>query len=223
MTKKIELDKSNSLIDYQVATRYMESRADSIHKGDENELIWLLEHPPIYTAGSSAKKEELLIESEIPVYQTPRGGKFTYHGPGQRIIYVMLDLRRFNKDIRLFIETLEDILINTMDAFGIEVYPKRERIGLWIKKNKEEEKIGAIGLKVKKWISLHGIAININPDMQYFDGIIPCGISDFGVTCLNNIDPNITLNRFDKKFLENFELKIEKLITIDNLILSERI
>lgn len=223
MTKKIELYKSNSLVGYQLATHFMESRANSIHKGEENELIWLLEHPPIYTAGSSAKQEELLIESQIPVYQTPRGGKFTYHGPGQRIIYIMLDLRRFNKDIRLFIKTLEEILVNTMDAFGIEVFPRRERIGLWTKRDEDEEKIGAIGLKVKKWISLHGIAININPDMQYFKGIIPCGLPEYGVTSINNINPNISLNNFDEKFLENFELKIQKLITIDNLILKNGI
>ena len=220
MTRKIEYYKSTTLVDYQEASNFMERRAISIRNGEMKELIWLLEHPSIYTAGSSAKEEELLVTNKIPVYQTPRGGKYTYHGPGQRVIYLMIDLERFNKDIRYFIQTLEEILINTMASFNIDVYPSRDRIGLWVKRDNEQQKIGAIGLKMKKWISLHGIAININPNMDYFNGIIPCGLSNFGVTSLNKIDTNISIERFDKKFIENFEYKIAKLTRIDNLILS---
>ena len=172
MTKKIELYKSNSLIDYQVATRYMESRADSIHKGDENELIWLLEHPPIYTAGSSAKKEELLIESEIPVYQTPRGGKFTYHGPGQLVVYPIIKWQVGEQSIRSIINRLEDWVMAALADCGIEGYRDERMMGVWLEGNK----VCSIGLAFKHWVSRHGLALNYNTKPNRVEALSCCGL-----------------------------------------------
>jgi len=220
MFKKVELLKSKTPIDYEIASRFMEKRSSLIHSGEANELVWLLEHPSVYTAGSSAKDNELLDTKDIPVYKTPRGGKYTYHGPGQRIIYLMLNLERSNKDIRKFIMILERIIVKTFKKFDMDVYPVRDRIGIWIKTNNGEEKIGAIGLKVKKWISLHGISININPDLQYFDGIVPCGLSEYSVTSIKSIKENISIDNFDQEFIFNFEQEFGKVQKISNLTLD---
>ncbi|MBL6770656.1 MAG: lipoyl(octanoyl) transferase LipB [Rhizobiales bacterium] len=220
MFKKVELFKSKTPIEYETASRFMEKRSSLIHSGEANELVWLLEHPNVYTAGSSAKDNELLDTKDIPVYKTPRGGKYTYHGPGQRIIYLMLNLERCNKDIRKFIMILERIIIKTFKTFDMDVYPVRDRIGIWIKTSNGEEKIGAIGLKVKKWISLHGISININPDLQYFDGIVPCGLSEFNVTSIESIKKNISIDDFDQEFLLNFEQEFGNVQKISNLTLD---
>jgi lipoyl(octanoyl) transferase len=187
MFKKVELFKSDTLVDYKVASKFMEERSSLIHNGEANELVWLLEHPNVYTAGSSAKDDELLGTKDIPVYKTTRGGKYTYHGPGQRIIYLMINLERCDKDIRKFIMILEKIIVKTFKKFDMDVYPVRDRIGIWIKTGNGEEKIGAMGLKVKKWISLHGISINISPELQYFDGIVPCGLSEYNVTSIKKL------------------------------------
>ncbi len=220
MFKKVELFKSDTLIDYKVASKFMEKRSSLIHNGEANELIWLLEHPNIYTAGSSAKDNEFLGTKDIPVYKTPRGGKYTYHGPGQRIIYLMINLERCDKDIRKFIMILERIIVKTFKKFDMDVYPVRDRIGIWIKTNNGEEKIGAIGLKVKKWISLHGISININPELQYFDGIVPCGLSEYNVTSIKKLEKNISIENFDEEFILNFERQFGKMRKINNLILD---
>ncbi|MGB0573639.1 MAG: lipoyl(octanoyl) transferase LipB [Hyphomicrobiales bacterium] len=220
MFKKVELFKSDTLIDYNVASKFMEKRSSLIHNGEANELVWLLEHPNIYTAGSSAKDNEFLGTKDIPVYKTPRGGKYTYHGPGQRIIYLMINLERCEKDIRKFIMILERIIVKTFKKFDMDVYPVRDRIGIWIKTNNGEEKIGAMGLKVKKWISLHGISININPELQYFDGIVPCGLSEYNVTSIKKLKKNISIENFDEEFISNFEREFGKMKEINNLILD---
>tara|TARA_Y100000590_G_C15689269_1_gene1002807 strand:+ start:561 stop:1232 length:672 start_codon:yes stop_codon:yes gene_type:complete len=223
MEKIIEIYKSHSAIEYETAIDFMEKRVNEIHFAKKNELVWFLEHPHIYTAGTSAQDHELLLPGIIPVHKTGRGGKFTYHGPGQRIIYLMLNLDRFNNDIRYFIETLEKIIVQTFKSLGICVFANRDRIGIWTKniENDNHEKIGAIGLKVKKWISLHGIAVNINPDMQYFSGIIPCGLSDFRVTSLNQINKEISMKDFDIEFIKCFEKHISILTEADCLKLTE--
>jgi len=220
MFKKVELFKSDTLIDYKVASKFMEERSSLIHNGEANELVWLLEHPNVYTAGSSAKDDELLGKKDIPVYKTTRGGKYTYHGPGQRIIYLMINLERCDKDIRKFIMILENIIIKTFKKFDMDVYPVRDRIGIWIKTNNGEEKIGAMGLKVKKWISLHGISINISPELQYFDGIVPCGLSEYNVTSIKKLKKNISIENFDEEFILNFERQFGKMKKINNLILD---
>jgi len=220
MFKKVELFKSDTLVDYKVASKFMEERSSLIHNGEANELVWLLEHPNVYTAGSSAKDNELLGTKDIPVYKTTRGGKYTYHGPGQRIIYLMINLERCDKDIRKFIMILEKIIVKTFKKFDMDVYPVRDRIGIWIKTGSGEEKIGAMGLKVKKWISLHGISINISPELQYFDGIVPCGLSEYNVTSIKKLKKNISIENFDEEFILNFERQFGKMKRINNLILD---
>ncbi|NDD48979.1 MAG: lipoyl(octanoyl) transferase LipB [Alphaproteobacteria bacterium] len=220
MFKKVELFKSDTLVDYKVASKFMEERSSLIHNGEANELVWLLEHPNVYTAGSSAKDDELLGTKDIPVYKTTRGGKYTYHGPGQRIIYLMINLERCDKDIRKFIMILEKIIVKTFKKFDMDVYPVRDRIGIWIKTGSGEEKIGAMGLKVKKWISLHGISINISPELQYFDGIVPCGLSEYNVTSIKKLKKNISIENFDEEFILNFERQFGKMKRINNLILD---
>lgn len=220
MFKKVELFKSDTLVEYKVASKFMEERSSLIHNGEANELVWLLEHPNVYTAGSSAKDDELLGTKDIPVYKTTRGGKYTYHGPGQRIIYLMINLERCDKDIRKFIMILEKIIVKTFKKFDMDVYPVRDRIGIWIKTGSGEEKIGAMGLKVKKWISLHGISINISPELQYFDGIVPCGLSEYNVTSIKKLKKNISIENFDEEFILNFERQFGKMKRINNLILD---
>ena len=223
MKRIVEIYKSDSTVDYLDAIEFMEKRATEVRLGVKNELIWFLEHPHIYTSGTGAHENELLLPNKIPVHKTGRGGKFTYHGPGQRVIYIMLNLERFNNDIRYFILTLEKIIIETFKSFGVGVFANRDRIGIWTKNNEDNshEKIGAIGLKIKKWISLHGIAININPDMEYFSGIVPCGLSGFKVTSLNKIKNEISMNDFDAAFIKHFEKNISALTQIDDFMLSE--
>lgn len=220
MFKKVELFKSDTLVEYKVASKFMEERSSLIHNGEANELVWLLEHPNVYTAGSSAKDDELLGTKDIPVYKTTRGGKYTYHGPGQRIIYLMINLERCDKDIRKFIMILEKIIVKTFKKFDMDVYSVRDRIGIWIKTGSGEEKIGAMGLKVKKWISLHGISINISPELQYFDGIVPCGLSEYNVTSIKKLKKNISIENFDEEFILNFERQFGKMKRINNLILD---
>ena len=217
MHKEIEYIISKSPVEYEIAVNFMDRMVDLIKNGTAPELIWFLEHPHVYTAGSSAKNDELLDSGQVPVFKTPRGGRYTYHGPGQRIIYLMLDLGRFDRDIRSFIKNLEEVLIKTFTNFDIDAYPHRDRIGLWVKNGGQEEKIGAIGLKIKKWISLHGVAINIDPDLNYFNGIIPCGLRDYNVTSVKKINDLITMDKFDREFIRNFQSKVGDLKQLDYL------
>lgn len=174
------------LTDYAGAVDEMEARAAAIAEGCAPELIWLVEHPPVYTAGTSAAASELLQPDRFPVLQTGRGGRFTYHGPGQRVIYVMLNVKQRGGDVRAFVAALEAWIIDALAAFGIRAVTRQERVGIWVPRPAAhaEDKIAAIGLRLRKWVSLHGIALNVDPDLSHYEGIVPCGIAQHGVTSL---------------------------------------
>ncbi|MFQ5347921.1 MAG: lipoyl(octanoyl) transferase LipB [Rhodothalassiaceae bacterium] len=170
---------------YERAVAAMEQRVAAIRAGLEPECVWLLEHPPLYTAGTSARPGDLLVPNRFPVYRTGRGGQFTYHGPGQRVAYVMLDLKRRGGDLRRYIADLEGWLIATLARFGVTAEIRPDRVGVWVvHEDGREEKIAAIGVRVRRWVSYHGIALNVAPDLDHFTGIVPCGIREHGVTSL---------------------------------------
>jgi len=175
---------SEGLTDYAEALAAMEARAAAIRSGEAGELAWLLEHPPLFTAGTSAADDELINPDDFPVYEAGRGGRYTYHGPGQRVGYLMLDLERRGKDIRCFVHSLEGLLIDALAGLGVEARREPGRLGLWVGRGAHEAKIAAIGVRVKRWVTLHGFSINVSPDLAHFGGIVPCGISEFGVTSL---------------------------------------
>ncbi|WP_032112968.1 lipoyl(octanoyl) transferase LipB [Candidatus Paracaedibacter symbiosus] len=182
---------------YEEALETMQTRVAAIQTNQADELIWLLEHPPLYTAGTSAKESDLIDAADLPVYQTGRGGQFTYHGPGQRVAYVMLDLTKRGKDIRAFVQALEQWVIDTLTLLHIKGERRDGRVGIWVETPFGDEKIAAIGVRVSKWISYHGIAINVAPNLSHFSGIIPCGLSQFGVTSLEKLGINLTLAELD--------------------------
>ncbi|MBO6728239.1 MAG: lipoyl(octanoyl) transferase LipB [Maricaulis sp.] len=191
---------STEKIPYEAAVAFMEDRAAAIARGEADELVWLLEHDPLYTAGTSSKPEDLLTPDRFPVFETGRGGEYTYHGPGQRVAYVMLDLTRRDKDVRKFIQNLERWLIGTAAAFGVEAGPREGRVGVWVDRGRgREDKIAAIGVRLRRWVSFHGIAFNVAPDLTHFGGITPCGISNplYGVTSLDDLGLNTTMEDFD--------------------------
>jgi lipoyl(octanoyl) transferase len=176
---------SDGLIDYDTASREMETRVAAIHDGTAPEQVWLLEHPPLYTAGTSAKDEDLIDAAGLPVYRTGRGGQFTYHGPGQRVGYVMLDLKHHGGDIRRYVHDLEEWLIRTLARFQVKGERREGRVGIWVaERDGSENKIAAIGVRVRHWVTFHGVSLNVEPDLKHFDGIIPCGIRQHGVTSL---------------------------------------
>jgi len=199
-----------NLTPYEAAVATMGERATAIADGRARELIWLLEHPPLYTAGTSAKPEEL-IEARFPVHTTGRGGQFTYHGPGQRIAYVMLDLKRRGPDVRRFVVTLEEWVIRTLATFGIEGGRREERIGVWVRRPDKgpghEDKIAAIGIRVQRWVTLHGLAINVAPELTHFSGIVPCGVADarYGVTSLADLGVKASMAEVDAAMRREFE------------------
>jgi lipoyl(octanoyl) transferase len=197
---------SHGLVDYEAAVTEMEARAAAIRAGEAPELCWLLEHPPLYTAGTSARDEDLLTPDRLPVFRTGRGGQYTYHGPGQRIAYVMLDLQRRGPDLRAYIWRLEEWLIRTLARFGVEGLRREGRIGIWVvKPGGEEAKIGALGVRVRRWVTYHGVAINLDPDLGHFGGIVPCGISGFGVTSLADLGLSTTMQELDAALMATFE------------------
>jgi lipoyl(octanoyl) transferase len=197
-------------VGYEEAVAVMTARARAIAEGAEPELVWLLEHPPLYTAGTSARPEEL-IEARFPVHHSGRGGQFTYHGPGQRVAYVMLDLKRRGPDVRRFVVTLEEWIIRTLATFGVRGERRSDRIGVWVrrtdKEDGREDKIAAIGIRVQRWVTLHGIAINVAPDLSHFSGIVPCGVSDlcYGVTSLADMGMSATMAEVDGVLRREFE------------------
>lgn len=208
LKQKIEWKISPGLTDYAFAVEFMEQRAKDIYENKASEMIWLVEHPPIYTAGISARDSDLLTD-KIPIYKTNRGGKYTYHGPKMRIIYVILDLKKCfapeNPDISLFVQMLENWIINVLAEIEVKGEIRKDRVGIWVGDNKgSENKIGAIGIKVKKWISYHGIAINIDPDLTNFQGIVPCGISEFGITSLAKLNKTTDFNKIDQLLKSEF-------------------
>ncbi len=194
----IEWKTSNQIINYKDAVDFMEDRVKQIYNSQAPEMIWLLEHPSIYTAGTSSEDKDLINSHVIPVYETGRGGKYTYHGPGQRIIYIMLNLKNRKADIRKYVENLENWIIAVLKEIGILAERKEGRIGIWTKSQLGEEvKIAAIGVRVRKWVTYHGISINVAPNLDYYNGIIACGIKEFGVTSLKELGYNITYKELD--------------------------
>jgi len=179
----------------------MEARAAAIAEGRAGELVWLLEHPPLYTAGVSAKDADLLDAGRFPVFRSARGGQFTYHGPGQRVAYVMLDLTKRAKDVRAFVGALEAWIIETLAAFNVRGEARAGRVGVWVERKgpgwAREDKIAAIGVKLRKWVSFHGIALNVKPDLDHFSGIVPCGVTEHGVTSLVDLGLPVTMDEVD--------------------------
>ena len=204
MIDGIEWRVSDTPVPYEEALAFMEERAAAIRAGTASECVWLLEHPPLFTAGTSADPAELTNPQEFPVYEAGRGGRYTYHGPGQRVGYVMLDLEKRGKDIRCFVHSLEGWMIGTLRALGVEAHRAPGRIGIWVGEGPGEAKIGALGVRVKRWVTLHGLAINVAPDLSHFTGIVPCGIADFGVTSLAELGKQIAMTRVDAALRRSF-------------------
>jgi lipoyl(octanoyl) transferase len=183
-------------VDYPTALAWMEARAADVAQGRALEAVWLLEHPALYTAGTSADPSEL-IDARFPVYDAGRGGRYTYHGPGQRVGYLVLDIGKRGRDIRCFVHAVEGWMIAALARLGVEAWRAPGRIGIWTRDGSDEAKIGAIGIRVRKWVSLHGFSINLAPDLSHFDGIVPCGLGDFGVTSLEKLAVSATRSDLD--------------------------
>ena len=201
------------LVDYRRAVAFMESRAAEIRDGTAQELVWLVEHPPLYTAGTSAQPSDLIEPDRLPVYKTGRGGEYTYHGPGQRVAYVMLDLKRRREDVRAFVAALEDWIIGALAAFNVRGERREDRVGVWVARPERpplpdgqpaEDKIAAIGIRLRRWVSFHGIALNVDPELAHFAGIVPCGVSGHGVTSLVDLGLPVTIEDADGALRASF-------------------
>ena len=199
---------------YPEALAFMEARAEAIRRGEAGELVWLVEHPPLYTAGTSARQEDLIDPDRFPVFAAGRGGEYTYHGPGQRVAYVMLDLKRRREDVRAFVAALEQWIIGTLAAFNVHGERREDRVGVWVVRpdrpampdgSPAEDKIAAIGIRLRRWVSFHGIAINVEPDLGHFGGIVPCGVQDHGVTSLVDLGLPVTMADLDLALKASFE------------------
>jgi lipoyl(octanoyl) transferase len=199
---------SDAPVPYEAAVREMEERVAAIAEGRAPELVWLLEHPPLYTAGTSAEERDLVDPNRFPVFQTGRGGQYTYHGPGQRVAYVMLDLKRRTPDVRAFVGDLERWLIATLAEFNVTGELREGRVGVWVKRPEKgltaEDKIAAIGVRIRKWVTFHGVSLNVDPDLDHFSGIVPCGISQHGVTSLADLGITATMADVDIALKRNF-------------------
>jgi len=193
-----------SPVDYLTAQAAMEARVAAIHAGIAAEQVWLLEHPPLYTAGTSAREADLLAPGRFPVHRTGRGGQFTYHGPGQRVAYVMLDLAQRGRDVRAFVGQLEQWVIGTLASFNVRGEVRPGRVGVWVQTPTGKAKIAAIGLRVRHWVSFHGISLNVEPDLEHYSGIVPCGISDAGVTSLVALGLPVTMADVDVELRRSF-------------------
>jgi lipoyl(octanoyl) transferase len=200
---------SDALVDYPAAVAAMEARAAAVAAGRARERVWLLEHPPLYTAGTSAREADLIDPGCFPVYRTGRGGQFTYHGPGQRVAYVMLDLQRRTPDLRRYVAALEAWLIGALAEFNIRGERREDRVGVWVRRPDKgegaEDKIAAIGIRVRRWASFHGISLNVEPDLSHFDGIVPCGIRGYGVTSLVDLGIPVSMPEVDAILRGAFE------------------
>ena len=211
----VEWTVSNGLIPYPDALAGMEQRVAGILDGSHDEQVWLLEHPPLYTAGTSADSADLLDRARFPVYEARRGGEYTYHGPGQRVAYTMLDLNRRERDVRKYVWLLEEWIIGTLDSFGIRGGRREGRVGVWVARpdrpplpdgSPAEDKIAAIGVRIRRWVTFHGISINVEPDLSHFDGIVPCGISGYGVTSLVDLGIPATMDDLDIALKRQFDV-----------------
>ncbi|WP_037503904.1 lipoyl(octanoyl) transferase LipB [Sphingomonas jaspsi] len=207
----IEWRVSEGLVPYPDALAEMEARAAAVRAGDARELIWLLEHEPLFTAGTSADPAELFNPMGFPVYDAGRGGRYTYHGPGQRVGYLVLDLEKRGKDIRCFVHALEGWMIDALAELGVSARREAGRIGIWTGEGAEEAKIGAIGVRVKRWVTMHGFSINVAPDLTHFGGIVPCGLADFGVTSLQQLGKNQGMEAVDAAFNRNLPRFLNRL------------
>ncbi|CUH48070.1 lipoyl(octanoyl) transferase LipB [Ruegeria atlantica] len=204
---------TDGLTDYKDAVAFMEARVAAIAAGEADECVWLLEHPPLYTAGTSARIEDLTDPDRFPVFEAKRGGEYTYHGPGQRVAYVMLDLNTRGKDVRRFVKQLEEWVIAALAEFNVHGEIRDGRVGVWVRRNDKplttsgqpaEDKVAAIGLRLRKWVSFHGISINVEPDLEHFSGIVPCGITEHGVTSLVDLGLPVTLVDVDTALRKTF-------------------
>ncbi|MFL2843491.1 MAG: lipoyl(octanoyl) transferase LipB [Alphaproteobacteria bacterium] len=202
----IEFFNSSELVDYKKSIELMEKRVEGINEGKASELLWFLEHPSIYTAGTSSNDKDLLNENLFPVFRTNRGGQFTYHGPGQRIAYVMLNVRDRDYNVKSFIRLLEQWIMNSLMDIGIKSFLIKGKVGIWVN---NEEKIASLGLRIRKGISFHGISLNINPNLEHFSGIIPCGNENSGITSIEKIGLNIKKKEIDKILISNFKKTFE--------------
>ena len=202
----IDWETSSEFVPYELAHGRMKTRAAAIAAGDARELIWLLEHPPLYTAGTSANPNDLIAPDRFEVHQTGRGGQYTYHGPGQRVAYAMLDLRKRGRDVSAFVRGLEQWIIDTLAVFDVTAERRCGRVGVWVvREDGREEKIAAIGVRLKKWVSFHGISINVDPNLSHFSGIVPCGIQEHGVASLASLGKDVSLEEIDAALKANFE------------------
>lgn len=203
---------SEAPVPYEAAVSFMEERARAIRDSEARELVWFLEHPALYTSGTSAKPEDLKDPTRFPVHAAGRGGQYTYHGPGQRVAYVMLDVAARGRDVRAFVQDLEGWIITALEAFNISAGPRDGRVGVWVDRSRpggplREDKIAAIGVRLKRWVSFHGISLNVEPDLEHFSGITPCGIADphYGVTSLVDLGLPVTLTTVDIALKQAFE------------------
>ncbi len=207
----IEWRISDEPVPYEQAIAVMEARVEAIRADSAPELVWLLEHPALYTAGTSAREEDLLQPDRFPVHRTGRGGQFTYHGPGQRVAYVMLDLKKRGADVRAYVRSLEEWLINTLASFNIKGERREGRVGIWVDQGPygglrgREDKIAALGVRVRRWVTFHGVALNVEPDLSHFTGIVPCGISQYGVTSMVALGHLVTMPEVDSALMANWD------------------
>ncbi len=204
---------SDGLVPYEEAVDIMEREVAAISEGGD-ELVWLLEHPPLYTAGTSADAKDLVQPDRFPVHQTGRGGEYTYHGPGQRVAYVMLDLKRRRQDVRAFVAALEEVIIRTLDSMNVRGERREDRVGVWVRRPDKpvlpdgsvtEDKIAALGIRLRKWVTFHGLSLNVEPDLDHFGGIVPCGISAYGVTSLIDLGLPVMMTDVDTRLRTAFE------------------
>ena len=207
-TDAVAWEIADGLVPYEDAVARMERETQAIARHEAPERIWLLEHPPLYTAGTSANAADLVAPDRFPVFKSGRGGQYTYHGPGQRVAYVMLDLKRRGADVRAFVAGLEQWIIDTLDQFNVKGERREDRVGVWVRRGTREDKIAAIGIRVRHWVTFHGISINVEPDLTHFDGIVPCGIREHGVTSLVDLGLPVTMVDLDvalkRAFKSNF-------------------
>lgn len=214
---EVEWRITEGLVPYGEALAFMEARAAAIRAGTEPECVWLLEHPPLFTAGTSADSAELFNPLGFPVFEAGRGGRYTYHGPGQRVGYLMLDLDKRGRDVRRFVHSLEGWVIAALGDLGVSAHRAPGRIGIWVGDGPTEAKIAALGIRIKRWVTLHGFSINVAPDLSHFSGIVPCGIAEFGVTSLAALDIDQPMGRVDAALCGTFDHLINGLALNDKV------